>query len=351
MKKATIKDIARLSETSIATVSRVLNNSDYPVSNEAREKILKVADDLKYRPNMFSKILKGAVSKEIGVIIPNISNPYYAELVSAVERECMKRDFVPIILSSFNNVQLELRHMETLVQRQVPGVIMSSIGNPDKIISQMRKEKIDLVLFDQYYENLDADFITFDFYQSGYIAVDFLVKAGHKKIAFLTEPFDRASRVKIFEGFKDALKYNHLPFDSELVVISELPKEENVENEEFENGAHLVKLILERRVFPDAILAINDITAIGIMKELSKRKISVPGDVSVMGFDDISFSSMVTPGLTTIRQSASITGRRAARLLFDKFDNKSEQYQHIILSPELIIRKSVRGGKSDQKEF
>jgi len=349
-KKPTIKDVARISESSIATVSRVLNNSEYPVKQELRERILKVAEEIDYKPNIFSKMLKGAASKEIGIIIPSISNPFYAQLVSSVERECLKRNYIPIICSSYNDYDLEMRHIETLIQKQVAGIIMSNIGEVKKLTDKLNHEKMKFVLFDQYYKNMDYSSISFDFYKSGYMAVEFLISNSNKEIAFLTAPFDRLSRKMIFEGYKDALKNHNLPFNKKLVLVSEIPNGENVSNAEFENGFLLADMLLKLKKLPDAIVAINDITAIGIIKGLNTKGVKIPEDISIIGFDDISFSSMITPGLTTMRQSSTITGTQGTRMLIDKIEGKKIENNNILISPELIIRNSVKIGGREKND-
>ena len=126
-KRPTISDIAKKAGVSSATVSRVLSGSDYPVSREVRKEILRIALGMHYKPNVFGQMLRGGTSKEIGVIIPSLSNPFYAELVSAVERECVERGYMPIICSSQNRFQLETKHLDILQRKQVAGLLLSSI--------------------------------------------------------------------------------------------------------------------------------------------------------------------------------------------------------------------------------
>ncbi|WP_058485692.1 LacI family DNA-binding transcriptional regulator [Defluviitalea phaphyphila] len=341
-KAPTISDIAKLANVSIATVSRVLNNTNYPVKKEVREKVLKIAKELNYKPNIFSKMLKGGMSREIGVIIPSITNPFYAQLISAVEKECINRDYVPIVCSSYNSSKLEKKHLDMLLQKQVAGMLISTINTSKTFLKSLSSYNMKFVLFDQNYEDLEYDSVSFDFYKSSYLAVEYLIKCGHKDIAFLTAPIDRKSRKMIYKGYKQALRDNGLRFNRKRVVISSIKDMEFQGEREYENGKKLVKMLLKSETLPDAIVAINDMTAIGIIKELMSNKIDVPNDISVIGFDNISIGEMINPSLTTMHQPAYKTGTLAAKMLLDRIEGKEIENNKIILQPTLIERNSVK---------
>ncbi|MBO1266091.1 LacI family DNA-binding transcriptional regulator [Proteiniclasticum sp. SCR006] len=339
--KPTIKDIARLSNSSIATVSRVLNNVDYPVSNELRESILKVAKELNYKPNIYGRMLKGGQSKEIGLLIPNISNPFYSELVSGVERICIKRGYTPIICSSYNDKKLEKKHLDTLLMKKVDGILASIIGDSADIIREMKLENSKYVLFDQNHNDDSCYSISYDFENSGFIAASYLLNQGLEKIAFLSTPFDRKSRQEIFEGFKRAFRLKGKTFSEDYLIVEGLPENEIEQNAEIQNGIHLTKIMLQKIGKPEAIVAINDITALGVIQELANRKITVPDDISLISFDDIPLAEMVTPKLTTVRQPAFQIGKIGANMLIDRIENMYEGKKSIIIEPELIVRKTV----------
>ncbi|SDK05444.1 LacI family DNA-binding transcriptional regulator [Natronincola ferrireducens] len=342
-KKPTISDIAKLANVSIATVSRVLSNSDYPVKEEVRQKILGISKEVNYKPNIFGKMLKGGSSKEIGVIIPSVTNPFYAQLVSAVEKQCINRGYIPLICSSYNNPKMEKRHIDILFQKQVAGIVMSTIRKDDPFLNiEAHDKNVKVVLFDQTRTDLQYDSVSFDFRKGGYMAVDYLIQCGHKDIAFLTAPIDRKSRKMILEGYKQALKINGIMYNSKRVIISSMIGTNDSGEFEYENGKTLARLLLQDKVLPDAIVTINDMTAIGIIRELTSEGIEVPKDVSIIGFDNISISSMITPSLTTINQPSYETGTLATKMLLDRIEGKEIETNNIVMKPTLIKRDSVK---------
>lgn len=343
-KRATVSDIAKRAGVSVATVSRVMNNSEYPVRAELRTRVLDAAAQLNYKPNAFSQILKGGTSREIGVIVPSITNPFYAQLVSVVEIECLKRGFTPIICSSQNSADLEKRHLENFERKQVEGVLLSSVHLSDALLEMLENSVQHFVLFDQTSPNYKGDCVGFDFFSGGYMATKYLLDCGHRDIAFISGPIDRPSRNQYFEGYRRALKEAGLRMNNRRVLLyndSEQVADVGMEGN-LRWGRVLGELLLESDYLPDALVAINDIIAISMVKFLQSEGILVPRDISVIGFDDISVSSVVSPALTTVAQPAGETGKLASRILMDRLEGKPVEQNHIILEPRLIERESVR---------
>lgn len=346
-KRPTILDIARAANVSAATVSRVLNDSDYPVKDELSVRIRKAAQELNYKPNIFSQMLKGVSSKEIGIIVPDLINPFYAQLVSAVARQCIKNGYAPIVCSSFDSSELENRQLEILLRQRVAGIILSNIGEIDYFSSKLNEHDAPpYVLFDQRHEGFSGNNVSFDFFNGGYMAANYLIQCGHKNIAFASHTIDRSSRKLIYDGYCKALTDAGLTLSSDMIFIDSKIKQTEDVNMDFDNGRLLGQMLLKCDNLPDAVMAINDITAIGIMDYLSQNGVYIPEDLSVIGFDNIPVASMVRPALTTIHQPAVETGNKAARMLFERIKNPKLASEQIIISPELIIRESVKNKKS-----
>lgn len=341
-KRATILDIAEMAQVSTATVSRVLNDVDYPVSAELRKRVLAIAKDLDYRPNIFSQMLKGHTSKEIGVVVPSITNPFYAQLVSDVEKQCIEAGYVPIICSSYNSAQLEQNHMDMLQRQQVAGVLLSTINSNSAFVGKLNSLSVPCVLFDQFCEKFEGSSVTFHFQKGGYLATRYLLDMGHKRIAFASPPLDRASRKLIYKGYREALHEQGLRVSGKHLLIAPKAASEKVRRSSYESGVELAGMLLEETQLPDAILAVNDIVAIGLINALSERKIRIPYDVSILGFDDISFASMITPALTTVRQSTKKTAELAVSILTDQIKNEHMPPRRVAIEPELVERESVR---------
>lgn len=340
-KKATILDISAAAGVSPATVSRVLNNVDYPISNDLRTRVLLAAKELNYKPNIFSQMLRGISSKEIGIIVPDLSNPFYSQLISTVARECVQHGYAPIVCSSFNSSALESRQIEILLRQQVAGIILSTLSDLDDCLEQLDEpEAPPVILFDQAHHNFAGDSVYFDFEKGGYMAAEYLINCGHRDIAFASRAFDRTSRKMLYDGYCKALEVAGISLNQSRIFIN-TQKEDGGRDLDFDNGKILGKMMLKSDVLPQAVMAVNDVTAIGIMDVLLGQGVRIPEDISVMGFDNIPYASMVSPALTTIDQSASKTGKEAAEMLFHRIAFSEEPQGMRVVEPELVIRKSV----------
>lgn len=338
-KKTTIKDVAKLAGSSITTVSRVMNKADYPVSQALKDRILKAAEELNYKPNIFGQMLKRGVSKEIGIVVPNISNPYYSQLVSVLEVEFMEQGYTTNICSSFNDAEVEQMHLEQLGQRQVSGIIISTVGEPEDIIEMLKSEKLKVVFFDQDYSDSPFNNVSFNFYKSSCLAVEFLIENDLKEIAFLTPSLRRRSRKQILQGYQDTLtKHGIEPNPEWFIQLNDNKREAD----EYNMGHLLAEKLLEKKNLPKAIVAVNDVTAFGIINTLEKSNIKVPDDISVISFDDIAFAKMFTPALTTMKQPSIEIGQRTAEILLNQINDDTHSQQAVMIEPELIVRESVK---------
>lgn len=341
LKNATIYDIAKYAKTSTATVSRVLSNSDYPVSDELKQRVLDAAKKLNYTPNLVGRQLKTKKTSDIAVIIPNISNPFYPSIVLGVEDVAREKGYNVLLCDSYRNPQLETAYLQSMVEKQVKGIIISSISQNNKKFMQLVEKDLNIVAFDQ-----DVTFpcnkITFDFEEGGFLAVEHLIMLGHKKIALIGAPINRPSRKSIYDGYLRALKKYNIKFNKEYVILNELEKEFHNEIYEYKNGIELAKRFLQLDDRPTAIFAINDLTAIGVIQGLKSHGVRVPEDISVVGFDNIFISEMVQPALTTVAQPQYEMGKLAANLLFESLSNKRGKHLEIRLKPSLIIRDSTQ---------
>ncbi|MDK2800237.1 MAG: hypothetical protein PWQ70_1856 [Clostridiales bacterium] len=340
-KNTTIYDIAKLSNTSIATVSRVLSNTNYPVSQALRKKVLDAAEKLNYTPNLLGRQLKTNQSKDIGVIIPSISNPYYPLLVQGVEDVARKNGYNVLLSNSYRDPKNEEKSINSLFQKQVKGIILASITKNNSYLKSLQQRGLKIVTFDQDVD-IECNKINFDYYKGGYLATKHLIDLGHKDIGFISAPLTRYSRQKVYKGFLTCLKEYSIPIKEDFINISETEEESHDEIYEYKNGKALVKRMIEEKNLPTGIICINDMTAFGVIQELFKNKIKVPKDVSVVGFDNIPVSEMISPPLTTIDQCTYEMGSMAAELLINDLEDEKRKEITISLKPTLIVRESTR---------
>jgi len=340
MKRVTIYDVAKKSGLSTATVSRVLNNVDYPVSEEVRAKVLKAAHELDYKPNLLGKYLKTRSNNEIGVIIPNITNYYYPQLLLGVHDVAAQRGYQIILCNSYRNSELEIKNLHLLMSRQVMGILTVSLSTNNEYLQEFVKKGGNVVLLENSPE-IDCNKVIFNYFKGAYMACEHLIRQGHKKIGFVGAPLIRYSRVQQFEGYKKCLEDYGIELDQDFIYISENEKEYRTAYE-FENGKLLAQMLLERQKKPTAVFCINDMTAIVLIQQLQKNGLLVPRDISVVGFDNLDLSEIINPRLTTIDQHSYEMGSSATNLLIDSYENKRNINYITQFEPTLIVRDSTR---------
>ncbi|RKN80448.1 LacI family DNA-binding transcriptional regulator [Paenibacillus ginsengarvi] len=338
MKKSlTIHDIAKLADVSSATVSRVLSNSSYPVSPELRQKILRIAKEYNYVPNMLGKQLKTKTSMTIGVIIPTITNLFYSSIILGVEEIARKNNYQVLLCNSFQDPALEDKYIQAMFEKQVRGLVISSISSDKRQLKHFIDMGLNVVAVDQKMGMDDVSEIDFDYYKGGHQATRHMIGKGHHRIAYVTAPLDRPSRISIHEGYLAAMKEAGLE-----PLVQEGGIESYSGTYEFENGKLLTRKLLGREgERPTAIFACNDMTAFGVINELSAEGLKVPDDMSVMGFDGIDFGAMMNPPLTSVLQPTYEMGRLACNMLLDMLIDSKKAETGIMLQPKLVERESV----------
>lgn len=351
-KKATIKDVAAQAGASITTVSRVLSGSDYPVSTELKAAILKAAEDLNYVPNKIGQCLRGGKSHQIGVVVPSITSPFYSQLIAAVQKECVNNDYVLMLYSSHSNEKGEREAIDGLIQNQVDGAVLSLIYWDESVGKRLDEAGIEYVLFDQIHDDYEGTSVDFDFYEAGRLAAGYLIDCGNRHIVFASGTLDRPSRKQLLKGFKSTMAERGIPFEDDFLIINEKRATVGASSvRDYRCGEEIGKKILSLEYLPEAVFAINDMMAIGIMKELEKNEIYVPADISIMGFDNVEFAEMITPALTTISQSAYQMGKLAMELLIENIVAKRKGKKSILMHPVLVERNSVRNKKIRRKTY
>ncbi|MBO0992116.1 LacI family DNA-binding transcriptional regulator [Bacillus sp. SD088] len=341
-KQATIYDIAKKAQTSTATVSRVLSDSGYPVSNKLKARIQQVAKELNYIPNMIGRQLKTNNSMTVGVIIPSITNPFYSSIVLGIEDIARSRGYHVLLCNSHRSPELEEEYLKTLLEKQVRGLIVSSISSNKELVEALVQKGLNVVAFDQTIEGLDCSQIQFDFRKGGFLATEYLIEKAHRKIGFISSPLTRPSRLSIYEGYQHALEKYGMKTEKEWIQIASNEEELSERNYEFNNGIDLTRKLLQCSNLPTAIFVCNDMTAFGVMNELANHGVKVPEQMSVIGFDNIEFSQMITPSLTTIQQPDYEMGRMACNILLDQLDGKGIEKVDIVLQPKIIERHSTQ---------
>lgn len=343
-RKATIRDVAEQAGVSLATASRVINDSSYPVSAELRQRVQEAVARLDYVPNVTARTLRGGENRDVGLVLPNISNPFYLQTMLGINEVLAKNSCSMILCNTMRDPAQERIYLRQLYERQVRGVILSSEDKSAEIIKEYSRKGMKFVLLDQKIAGVENVGIQFDNCVGARMAVDHLISLGHRQIAFATLPLDRWSRKEIHRGYREALLAAGLLYNPNLTFIFEWPEATwvNVEDVELTAGRTIAERFLEEKCPATAILCVNDMVAMGVIQSLLRHKIRIPEDVSVFGFDDIPFSGVFMPALSTVHYPAAETGRLAALMMVDMLsENAAEISVSMNLTPRLVLRDTV----------
>ena len=342
-KQVTIREVARLAGVSVSTASRALNNPDYPVDARLRQKVREAADKLDYVPNVMAQALRRERCRDIGVIIPNVSNPFYLQTMLGINDVLAQQSYQMLLCNTMRNAEQEQRYLRQLYERQTKGVIISTVGESSDAIRDYARRGMKFVLLDQLPDGVESPGIHFDSRMGARIGVEHLIAQGHRRIAFATMPMTRWTRIEMHKGYRDAHLMNGLPYDAALVYESGSDQLDLADDPELLAGRDIASRFLQDGRPATAIMCNNDMVAIGVIQTLLKNGVRVPQDVSVMGFDDIPFAAAFLPALTTIHCPAAETGRLAALMMLDILNNNANNSMAVSmnLTPSLVVRDSV----------
>jgi LacI family transcriptional regulator len=325
----TIAEVGRVAGVSIATVSRVLNNIPGQVSPATRRRVLRVIRDLDYRPNALARSLHQRRTHTIGLILPDISNPYYAEMARGIEDAISRQGYTLVTCNTDRQPDRISHSVAVLREKQVDGIILGgggTLGAPH--FAALRDCGTRVVLIGRCEMDLPA--VRVDNVKGAREAAAHLLALGHRRIAVLAGPRISTTTVDRLAGFRQAFDEFGLPFPSRWLRYGDLRPGSGLEAAE--------KLFASRRA-PTAILAINDQMAIGAMRGVLQRGLEIPRQVSVVGFDDIALASFVTPALTTMALPLHQMGVAAGEMILRPLAGV-EQPQEVWFTPTLVVRES-----------
>lgn len=330
--KVTIKDVAEKAGVSVTTVSQILNGKGARFSQKTQERVLQIKDQLHYVPDFNARNLILRSSKTIGVLVPNIGNPFFSTFFRGIQTVCREAHYLPIVFSASNDEVSEKYYLGNLVERSVDGLIISSSSvTADTIDSILKPNRIPYLLFDRNQTRDDGDRLQVDDYQGGQLAAQHLVQLGHQKIVVMLPKNPTGNLQNRLNGFIDGLLQAGVYFSQEQdVVFAPLTKLGGYE--------HTAEVLAKK---PTAVFCANDELAIGLYRGLHERGIRIPEDLSVMGYDNIDLDEYVTPKLTTIEQPIMELGETSARLILNRIRNLDQQRQLVNVPVKLIQRAST----------
>lgn len=335
-KVTTLKILSQALNLSISTVSRALN--DHPdISNNTKEKVKRLAQSMNYVPNIFAKGFRKHKSNIIGVIVPNITHYFTTTIVRGIIEEASIKGYRVIISESNNDVMKQQEMFNTMIQFGVDG-ILASLTKMTKEIDHILPivNTVPLILFDKVSDKIPCTQITINDEESAFNAVEHLINVGKKRIAIIKEREFSYTSEKRYTGYLRALKAHQIEIDEKIII--------SVDDISLKQGRRMTNTLLSLKKKPDAIFAITDSAAIGVIQALKKFNIKIPEDIAVVGFSNSINSTIIDPMLTTINQPGNIIGKTAVKYLIEEIenddDNSISMNKTIEVKTELIVRES-----------
>jgi len=337
-RQATLSDVARAAGASPMTVSRVVTGNGY-VSSELRRKIERVIARLGYSPNRLARSLKGCSSKTIGVLLPDLGNPFSADLASGIEEILLFHGYYPFVVSAGAGTRREEAALQGFIDHRVAGAVLAtrSSGLGRDAISDIARKRFPVVVVGPEFGGDGIDHVIASYRRGGFEATRHLIEQGRKRIAFVGGAMDDPRPMRRFQGYLDALKEYGLKADKSLTIAPAKPATWTTHHDVYE----CMNRLLDLKKRPDAVFARNDYAAAGAMRAMRERGVSVPDDIAIVGFDNVLCAAYAAPPLTTVNQFSVEQGKRAAGLLMERIESaKRCEPREELFSCELVIRES-----------
>lgn len=329
MGNISIKDIARITGVSTATVSRVINDNGR-FSEETRARVNEAINKLGYRSNVVAKSLRTMKSLSIGVIVPDITNEFFSRIVLGIENYCFPKGYSVYICNTSESKEEESMYMLNLEAKGVDGLISltGGIGDPTKVFNR----KIPMVCIDREPLGQGIPLVESDNYRGGYLAGELLVKHGCKNLVVLRDHRELSTAIHRMNGFQDALHQNNLSLDSRLVHKLTI---------NFDSAKECMEKIIASGIPFDGVFAMTDWLAVGTLSALKKHKIKVPEQVKLVGFDNTLITEYVSPSITTVNQDKRKMGEVAAEMLLGLIANPAHKFENVTIPVEIVERETT----------
>ena len=330
----TLRDVADAAGVHPATASRALNPATRTLVNaDTARRVMKVAEALGYRPNPIARGLKTAKSGTVGVVIPDLTNPLFPPIVRGIEEVLEPAGYSGLIVNTDNDLKRERLQIESLRSRQVEGLIVATAMLDHPLLAQLSREGVRMVMVNRRPDGVDVPSITPDDATGVELAVRHLAELGHRRIAHLAGPLSTSTGLVRARAFRSAVRDHGLDDDPGLVATCAYWTEDA--------GAAALRALLDGEASFTAVVAGNDLIALGCYDVFAERGIDCPGDISVVGFNDMPFLDKLQPPLTTVAVPHQEIGAEAARLLLDAIADQSRPARSVLLPLHLVVRGST----------
>lgn len=329
-----LKGLANELNLSVSTVSRALNNHP-DISSVTKKRVQKLAKELNYVPNLFAKGFRTHHTRILGVIVPNVSHYFTTTILKGILDEGEKLGYRIIICESKNDEEKQADMLQTILQFGAEGILMA-LARRTKSVNDILKtmQRIPVVLFDKVSDKIPCTQVVIDEEVAAYTAVEHLINTGKRRIAIIKETENSYNSEKRYAGYLKALSDYDLPIDEKIIL--------STEDISLEKGRAMANILLSLRDRPDAVFAITDSSAIGVIKALNKFNVKIPEEMAVVGFSNSKHSTIISPSLSTIDQPGEKIGRTALRYLIEEIENPvaNATTKTVEIKTNLIVRDS-----------
>lgn len=329
---SSLTDVARRAKVSIATVSRVANNSD-KVLKATREAVRQAMDELGYKPNRVARRLRQRSGKRhlLGLIIPDIQNPFFAEMARGVEDVAYANEFAVMLCNSDEDLRKESFYLDVLQAESVDGVILPPINDRDAAVARFVDSGIPVVCVDRSLASSSIDKVEVDNRLGALEAVEHLIGLGHRRIGLITGRLNVSTSRDRKQGYEEALAAHGMSLRADYMLVGDNKQA---------SGAALAEQILGLAMPPTALFVTNNLMAVGAIEGLHRRGLRIPAEVAIIGFDDLPWAEALDPPLSVVRQPAYEVGRSAVELLMRRLSDPKAPAASVRLRPRLILRQS-----------
>ncbi len=331
-KGVSLKEVAEKAGVSTATVSRVINSKSV-VKGETELRVQKVIKQLGYRPNRVAQRLRTTRStgKLIGLLIPDIQNPFYVDIIRGIEQYAYAKNFAIVIGNFSQNEARQKFYIEILKSESVDAFIVAPFPGMNDYVKELVEQGNAVVCIDRGLANVDVDVVKVDNYQGAFDAVEHLIKIGHRRIAHISGNSLITTTLERIAGYEAALTKYGIPIDKDIIVGR---------NSDHISGVELTAQLLDLPVPPTAIFTSNNLLTLGALETIHSRGLKIPEEIAIVGFDDMYWAMSLNPPLTAVRQSGFEIGRIAIELLHQRIAEPTRPFVCTVLKTELVVRNS-----------
>lgn len=332
-RKVTIHDIAKKLNVTASTVSRSLNDNPR-ISEKTKKRVIKMAEELNYKPNSIASALRKGKTQIIGMLVPLIDRAFFSSIIRGVDEVADGLNYHVIVSQSYENPENEKKAIKAFLNTQVDGVV-ASISKNTKDYSHFRdviKSGIPLILFDRTTSKLQTGEVVIDDYQGGYLATSHLISQGCRNIVHFTSQLSLNIYKERYRGYADALQNHDIELDEKLVING---------SSQLESGRQHVEYLLKNKIEFDGIFSASDFCALGAMQVLKENQFKIPEDVAIVGFSNEPFTSLTDPSISTVDQYPLEMGSTVANLFFETLNSDKDVVpKKTVIQPKLIVRAS-----------